>query len=141
MVITLSGSNGWNGSYAASHCVRLSPSKLGSDGAGFYPASIVVEVTRIIAQEADLPERALDLADADGLVSEYGRDVDLAITHADPIACALLVLRIGLPATGGARFGFSRGAQAYFAGMLRTKPALFGIKRNKLLHVGSHVAG
>jgi hypothetical protein len=66
--------------------VRLSARKLASDRAGFYPASFVVEVAQIIVQEANLPELVLDLADADGLAGEHGREVDFAFADADGAA-------------------------------------------------------
>ena len=47
MVNTFSRANGWNGCIAASHFVRLSALRA-SDGAGFDPALLVVEVALIL---------------------------------------------------------------------------------------------
>ena len=86
MVNTLSGTNGWNGSCAASHCVRLSARKLASDRAGFYPASFVVEVAQIIVQEAGLPDLVFNLTDTDGRAGEHGGEVDFAFADTDSAA-------------------------------------------------------
>ena len=42
--------------------VRLSARRLASDGVGFYPASFVVEVSRVVIQQADQPDLVVDLS-------------------------------------------------------------------------------
>ena len=66
--------------------VRLSARKLASDGVGFYPASFVVEVARVVIQQADQPDLVLDLSDADGLAGEHGGALDFAFADADAAA-------------------------------------------------------
>ena len=61
MVNTLSGVNGWNGGFAASHFVRLSALRA-SAGAGFHPASLIIEVSPTLFWEADPPNLVVDVA-------------------------------------------------------------------------------
>jgi hypothetical protein len=85
MVNTLSGMNGLNGCFAASHFVRLSALRA-SKGAGFHPALLIIEVSRIIVHEAHQPDLVFDLSDAHGLASERGREIDFASANADATA-------------------------------------------------------
>lgn len=65
MVYPLSGVNGWNGGFAASHFVRLSALRA-SAGAGFHPAAFVFEKIPTLFREADLPNRDFDVAEPAG---------------------------------------------------------------------------
>ena len=50
-----------------------------------YPVLFLVKEACIIMYVADKPDIVSDFSDADMLVTEHGTQVDLAVTHTDPV--------------------------------------------------------